>query len=150
MIFLFWILFSIGVGYLANENGRNPVVWGVVALVISPILAAIVLMLAESGVFSNDSQNYNSQNTVRKSDKSDTKPIGISEFSQKIEKYRDLLDTDVINEKEYGSKKSKLIDRLSKGVSQDNTEDILLRVRDIRDKGGISEKDLEDIKSKIL
>ena len=43
MEFVFWIGFSVGVGYFASTKGRNPVGWGALALLISPLIAVIIL-----------------------------------------------------------------------------------------------------------
>lgn len=44
---LFWLLFSIGVGYFAHTKGRNPVGWGALALLISPLIAVIILAVVK-------------------------------------------------------------------------------------------------------
>ena len=41
----FWILLSIGIGFLASERGRNPVGWALLALVTSPLLGLIIVLL---------------------------------------------------------------------------------------------------------
>lgn len=157
MIFLFWILFSVGVGYLAKQNGRNPALWGVIALVISPILGLIILMLAESGVISSGNQGAEPRTdtkarpgTNERDRKRDVEPLSVSDFSEKLDKYKDLLDTDMINEKEYKKEKNSLIKRLSYGFDGDSKEDILLKIREMRDRGVITKRDVNKIKSDIL
>jgi hypothetical protein len=41
---LFWIGFAVVVGVAANNRGRNGVGWGLLALIISPILAGLLLL----------------------------------------------------------------------------------------------------------
>lgn len=43
MIFLFWIGFAIIVGVAANNRGRNGIGWCLLAVVISPLLAGLLL-----------------------------------------------------------------------------------------------------------
>lgn len=43
MIFLFWIGFAIIVGVAANNRGRNSIGWSLLAVVISPLLAGLLL-----------------------------------------------------------------------------------------------------------
>ncbi|WP_041607689.1 zinc ribbon domain-containing protein [Halobacteroides halobius] len=40
---LFWIIFCVVVAYFADQRGRNPVLWGLLALFISPLLAGLAL-----------------------------------------------------------------------------------------------------------
>ena len=42
-----WVIFCIVVGYYANERGRNPIGWGLLAVVISPLLAGIALAVSK-------------------------------------------------------------------------------------------------------
>lgn len=46
LVLFFAFAFSIGVGYWANNWGRNGWGWGVAALFFSPLITAIVLMFA--------------------------------------------------------------------------------------------------------
>ncbi len=45
MAFIFWIAFAALVGALASKWKRNGVLWGILALLISPLLAAIILTI---------------------------------------------------------------------------------------------------------
>ena len=42
---LLWFAFCGVVAYFANKRGRNPVAWGALAFLISPLLAGIILVL---------------------------------------------------------------------------------------------------------
>ena len=44
MIILFWIGIAVVVGIAANNRGRNGAGWGLLALVISPLLAGLLLL----------------------------------------------------------------------------------------------------------
>jgi|GraSoiStandDraft_16_1057320.scaffolds.fasta_scaffold278542_2 hypothetical protein len=44
MFILLWIGFAVVVGIAANNRGRNCAGWGVLALVISPLLAGLLLL----------------------------------------------------------------------------------------------------------
>lgn len=47
MEIIIWLLFCVGVGYYANTKGRNPVGWGALAFLISPLIAGIILALSK-------------------------------------------------------------------------------------------------------
>ena len=36
---LFWFIGCAAVGYWANQRGRSPILWGLLSMVISPLLA---------------------------------------------------------------------------------------------------------------
>ncbi|SJZ83490.1 zinc ribbon domain-containing protein [Selenihalanaerobacter shriftii] len=42
-MFLFWFIFCGVVAYFANERGRSPILWGLLAFLISPLLAGVAL-----------------------------------------------------------------------------------------------------------
>lgn len=44
MFFIFWIALAAIVGVFANSRGRNPVAWGLLALIFSPLLTWLVLL----------------------------------------------------------------------------------------------------------
>jgi hypothetical protein len=44
MIFMSWIGFAVVVGVAANNRGRNGAGWGMLAIVISPLLAGLLLL----------------------------------------------------------------------------------------------------------
>lgn len=45
MLIILWIVFAIVVGVAANARGRNPLGWVLLACIISPLLAGILLAL---------------------------------------------------------------------------------------------------------
>lgn len=44
-VVLLWLAFCVGVGALASSRGRNPVVWFLLAVLISPLLAGIIVLV---------------------------------------------------------------------------------------------------------
>lgn len=42
---LIWVGFAIGVAMLAKQRGRGPVVWFLIALPLTPLLAFVILMM---------------------------------------------------------------------------------------------------------
>lgn len=45
IIFIFWVLFSIGVGFLANERGRSGIGWTLLSIITSPFLGILLVLL---------------------------------------------------------------------------------------------------------
>jgi hypothetical protein len=46
IVIVLWLVFAVFVGKMADKRGRSGWGWGILAVVISPILAAIGLLLA--------------------------------------------------------------------------------------------------------
>lgn len=44
---IIWLIFCCLIGYWANQRGRSPILWGVLALIISPLLAGVVLAMMQ-------------------------------------------------------------------------------------------------------
>jgi len=49
-ILFFWVTFVILIGVWANAWGRNPYIWAAVAALFSPLLAAIIILIAGKSV----------------------------------------------------------------------------------------------------
>jgi hypothetical protein len=47
MFIIGWFVFSIAVGYFATSKGRDPGRWFVIALIISPLIAGILLLISQ-------------------------------------------------------------------------------------------------------
>ena len=54
-----WILLSIGVGYLANERGRNWIGWSLLSLLTSPLLGIIIVLLNRNLIEEEANQRQN-------------------------------------------------------------------------------------------
>ena len=44
---LVWIALAAALGYYAQQRGRNPWVWGIASLVVSPLLCLVVLLILD-------------------------------------------------------------------------------------------------------
>lgn len=159
--FFFWILFSSGVAYFAREKDRGPIKWFAISLLISPLLAFIVVVVLEneskpsplSSQAPTDNSNGQASNgqpedigrEVKKVD-----PLTVNEFSEKVSNYKELRETDMIDEEEFEDVKSKLLEGLTHGMEGDSPEEVLFEVREMRDNGTLSEEDVRKIKSEVL
>ena len=63
MIWIFWIGFCILVGYFADKKGRSGVGWGLLAFIISPLLAGIALAKAYNTERAKKSESASVENT---------------------------------------------------------------------------------------
>mgnify|MGYP006281577033 CR=1 len=41
---ILWGALSAGVGFLAQEQGRSPYLWGIIAFVVSPLFGSLALL----------------------------------------------------------------------------------------------------------
>jgi hypothetical protein len=47
MFIFLWVLAAMGVGYWAKINSRNPALWFAIAVLLSPLVGSIALMVIE-------------------------------------------------------------------------------------------------------
>ena len=83
-VVIFWLVFSVGVGFIAKKKGKNPFVWTIIAGVISPVVALIVLL-----VTSSNSEESNSEK----------EKIDAEKITKKIRKFGSLKEEEIINER---------------------------------------------------
>jgi hypothetical protein len=152
---LFWIAFSAGIAYFARGRGRGPIKWFAISLLISPLIAFIVLSVLENESPSPSSdqpsiEKLNGQPEDIGTEVKRAEPLTVEEFSKKVDNYKELRETDMIDEQEFEDVKSKLLEGLTNGMEGDSTEEVLFEVREMRDNGLLSEEDVQKIKSEVL
>lgn len=54
MFFVFWLLFCVAIGYFASTRGRNAVIWFILAIIFSPLITGVVLLLMKDLSTSSD------------------------------------------------------------------------------------------------
>lgn len=47
LVFIIWLTLSVAVGFLANRRGRSGIAYAVFAMILSPLLVAILLLCAK-------------------------------------------------------------------------------------------------------
>ncbi len=156
VVFLLWIAFSAGIAYFARERDRGPIKWFAIAILISPLIAFIALVVLESESDSSPSSNQapiDSSSGQPEDTGIEVKrvdPLTVDEFSEKVGNYKELRETDMIDEKEFKDVKSRLLEGLTHGMEGDSPEEVLFEVREMRDNGMLSEEDVREIKSEVL
>ncbi len=63
-IFVMWLVFAGVVGWVASERDRSPVTWGLLSLLLSPLIGLIALIAAGDGD-SGGSENQSPQAMAR-------------------------------------------------------------------------------------
>ena len=48
MVIVLWIVFALLIGVWANSINRSGIIWGLVSLIISPLITGIILLIAGS------------------------------------------------------------------------------------------------------
>lgn len=60
---VFWLLFAAGVGLFAAAQGRQPLLWALIALLASPLIAFVILLVV--GSFSGATSGATAATTLR-------------------------------------------------------------------------------------
>lgn len=81
---IMWIIGCIAVGYWANERGRSPVLWGLLAIAISPLLSGLILAMMEDKKQSGEVVKVQME-TQQLKDRVAVNEVEVSEKIDKIE-----------------------------------------------------------------
>ena len=89
---IIWLLFCGAVAYWANERGRCPVLWGLLALVISPLLAGVALAMMQDKK-QNDQVVKNQMETQQLKDRVSVNEVEMNEKINRVEERVQTLET---------------------------------------------------------
>ena len=140
-IFLGWVIFSVIVGILADQRGRNGVGWGFLAAMISPLLSGIILFIIP---------NLKTEKEIKEKEERIKLTISGSDLLLSLEKLWQLNEKEIITDIEYSARKMKLIEDLEKRILSDSPENFLGALIPLLDKGILSKDEIEKIKQVVF
>ncbi len=150
-VIFFLILFSVLVGVWANNRGRNGLIWGLFATILSPIIAAIIL-----AVIPNEKEEEEKRVDRRlekykhiKQENEKVRQITSSDFILSVESLRKLHEKKILSNLEYKTKKTKLINSLSNKILVEGKDDFLAGIIPLMDENILDKNDLLAVKTKI-
>ncbi|MCS4101511.1 hypothetical protein [Salinibacter ruber] len=146
---LFWLSLSVAMGYYANRMDRGAIKWFAISLLVSPVLGFAAINIIENGVEPSPRAEMNWRRQGGH-DGERANPLSIEEFSKKVRDYKELRETEMIDEEEFRDVKKSLLKRLIHGIEDDSVEEVLFEAREMRDSGSLSEEDVHEIKSMVL
>lgn len=156
MFFIIWILFSIGVGVLASNRGRNGLWWTFVSLVGSPLLALIVLIFipdltAQETQMIQVQNEYSRRIEENKAQEEanilESKKILSSEYAASFDKLDNLVKNQILTNDEFAERKAKQINDLKLKIIEEDPDMFLSGLIPIYKKNVITNTELQQIKS---
>ena len=158
-IFVFWIGFSLLIGYMATQRGRGQVEWTFVALLISPLIAFIVLVVMpnlkdeETKVeveaerqreIATRHQEAQQQQLIQQN------TVNTDSFIERLEKFAKLYHHDMLTDEEFRDRKNAAISELTQKRLSKPPEDFLYDIINLRDTGVLDDSDMNRIKTIVL
>jgi phosphate/sulfate permease len=138
---IFWIVIAGVVGAIAYNRGRSGWRWFLIALLISPLLAGIILLLLpdlEERVVALREKYYES-----------LKISGV-DFLNSMNKFNNLFQKNVLTQNEFEKQKLKLINNLHKQNIDGTPEDFLDNILPLLEKKILSSDEMKKIKKIVL
>jgi phosphate/sulfate permease len=157
---VFWIGFAIAVGFWADSKGRNGFGWGLLSLVISPLLGAIILFF----VSLKDQENAEAQKNAEKEAATAEErrlqaeaeaerrrtTIGANEFAAEIEKFFGLKENGLLTDQEFTERKQSLILALSTKKPRESSSDFLSTLISLVKRSALSPEEIAEIKKYVF
>jgi len=140
-IFLGWVFFSVIVGILADQRGRNGVGWGFLAAIISPLLSGILLFVLP---------NLKTEQEIKEKEERDKLKISGSDLLLSFERLWQLNEKGIITDIEYVARKMKLIEDLEKRLLSDSPENFLGALIPLLEKGILNKDEIDKIKQVVF
>ncbi len=150
-VIFFLIVFSVLVGVWANNRGRNGLLWGFSALIISPIISAIILAVIPNEKEEEEKRERKRQEENKHINQENEKArkITSSDFILSVESLKKLHEKKILSDLEYKTKKTKLINSLTNKILVEGKDDFLAGIIPLIDENILDENDLLVVKTKI-
>jgi len=161
-----WLVFSIVIGSLGGNRGRSGLGWGVLAAMISPLLAGIILFIipnlaveaekkkAEQSAYWKEVEKQDRE--VEKQEREEAKQkledskISGPDYLLSFEKLHQLDEKGILTELEYSGRKMKLIDELRHQILTDTPENFLGTLLPLLDNNILTKEEMTKIKAIVF
>ena len=143
-----YIVFVVVSGIFANQRGRNPILWGLIATVISPIGAGIILaLLPDIAKLEEQSARElaEQKNRIEQENKErEIKETSITggEILKKITKLVELKESGIFSEKEFTAAKASFLAEVSTKCVAETREDFLSKLIPLVQAESITQEEL--------
>ena len=143
-----WIGFGVIVGILAQQRGRMGAGWGLLSLVISPLIAGIILFIIPNlkEEWDKKEKEEKEKYAQKETEKKASLKISGADFMLRIDKLRQLKEKNVINDIEYSARKIKIIDDLKNRLITDTPEIFLGDLIPLLDNDILTKDEMDKVK----
>ena len=154
-----WLIFSFLIGYLAANRGRNSAGWLVLALLISPLIAGIILIVIPDLTAEEEKGKLEvqRQHALAESEQIENQRLLIEQntvntdsFIERLEKYGRLHHHDMLTDEEFRDRKNAAISELAQKRLNKAPEDFLYDIIALKDTGVLDDSDMNRIKTIVL
>ena len=150
-VIFFMIMFSIIIGIWANKRGRTGFGWGIIALLISPLIAGIILVILTNLKEEQDLEDAakEEQDKQEKAAEQEAKKISSASFIESINNLNELYKNGIVDDAEFKRKKFETIDNLKKRLLVDNKTEFVAKLIPLMNSKVLDNTDIFAIKEAI-
>ena len=150
-VIFFMIMFSIIIGIWANKRGRTGFGWGVLALLISPLIAGIILVILTNLKEEQDLEDaikaeQNKQDNIAEQE---AMKISSHSFAESINSLKELHKNGIVTDAEFKRKKLETINNLKKRLLIDNKTEFIANLIPLLSSKTLDDTDIFAIKEAI-
>ena len=110
-IFMLWVSFAVGIGFWADARGRDAGLFFFLAVILSPLLAALILLITPN--LKLEAKRQEQERAEREIHleqiKAIAKPTEPLSMASELEKLAELRDRGVLTDEEFKQQKEKLL-----------------------------------------
>lgn len=145
------IMFSIIIGIWANKRGRTGFGWGVLALLISPFFAGIILLILRNLKEEQDLEDAIKAEQSKQENiaKREAMEISSHSFAESINSLKELYENGIITDDEFKRKKLVTINNLKKRLLIDNKTEFIANLIPLLSSKTLDATDIFAIKEAI-
>jgi hypothetical protein len=156
MPMLGWIVLAVLVGLFAGSRGRSGGAWGLLACLISPLIAFIALAVLPDLAAQERMREERTRAEARederaeratKAARAETQRIQGADVALRIEKLRQLQQKGLVNDTEYVARKRKIFDELQGKHLVEPGEDFLSLLVPLVENGTLTRDETERLKA---
>ena len=160
MEFVVWFALAIGVGFWADSKKRNGFGWGLLSLVISPLLGAIILFF----VTLKDQEKLEKEGQLQQQANADQErrrqveleaearrtTVGAEEITREVEKLFALRENGLLTEQEFTDRKHSIILTLASKKPRETASDFLSALIPLVKRSAVTADEVAEIKKYVL
>lgn len=160
MEFILWIVFSAAVAVWADSKGHDAIGWGLISLIISPLLGAIVLFIVslkdqekiEAKKIADQEAAKLEERRLQSEVEAEVNrtTIRASDFSAEIEKYFGLKENGLLSDLEFADRKKNLVDALATKKPRESATDFLSTLIPLVKRSALTSEEISEIKKYIF
>jgi multidrug resistance efflux pump len=156
IIGVFWLALSFVIAGLASSRGRSSIGWWVVALLISPLLAGVLVFVLPDLKAAQEKKEADQRSATERAQEAQTRKAEENEAARQItgqlvaeelRKLANLRKMNIVDDTELDSQKTAFYQRLADRSTKESLGDFFMPIGKLAESGEINRGDLDQLKA---